>query len=935
MKPRVNPRIILLIASLLTLALAGGHMRQLVAQSSLFGGAVHHGTLEVVWGDPPAGGEPRVSFFLSGVDGLSVRLILPEAATLDAAALNGQRVIVRARGMAGDTTGPDNPALLVEEIHPAAGEAAAAIAATGNQPFVTVLCAFSDISTAHKPLDYFATMYGNARPGLDHYWRESSYDLLNVGGSEAFGPYPLPNPLADYLTNGDPNLNALALDCAAAAEADVYFPAYTGINFAFNNDIGCCAWGGMKTMALDGEQRLYRTTWLPPWATNSISVVMHEMGHGFGLPHSSGDYADTYDSPWDVMSKDRFNCAKTRDPVYGCVGQGTIGYHKDRLGWIPAARKYTHQSGTAAIRLEPLDSPGGDGYLLAQIPIDGSDTHFYTVEARRLASYDAKLPGAAVVIHEVIANRDRPARVIDIDNDGDPGDAGAIWLPGETFSGLDYVEVTVDAQVGDAYLVTISNVSPSDWTGAAVGAAAVGDFDDEGPVTVRATAGDIFGTADSFFYAYQMAAGSVELKTRISAWDAAGTNSAKAGLMARGSLAADAPHFTIHLTGPSNSVKLKWRASAGAATQTAESAASITLPVWLKIVKTGRAFAAFHSADGQKWTPIAPPVVLAEFPADFLYGLAVTSNNAGHAAQATFTQTAAVPWATADIGAGSGGEVTETAAGVSLWATGGDIYKTADSLLYHYLPGRGDLDLRVKLGGWEPDGHKAAKAGLMIRGSTAANAPEFTIHVTGTTGSIKLKYRTVTGGSTTGVNGPERPSLPVWLRLVKTGNAVTAYFSTDGVVYEAIGPSYTLGDLGVDYLYGLAATSNEPGAYVTATFQDVRVGPLPVPPTPTATPTATPTQTPTAIATNTATPTRTLTPTTTPSSTAGPTTTATTTHTPTITPTGTRPTNTPTSTPTRTPTAGTPTPVTPAAPTATRGPTPGYAVYLPGLFVSR
>ncbi|RIK17706.1 MAG: hypothetical protein DCC51_12070, partial [Anaerolineae bacterium] len=90
-------------------------------------------------------------------------------------------------------------------------------------------------------------------------------------------------------------------------------------------------------MTLDGTTGVWRTSWLPPWAVNNISVIAHEMGHGFGLPHSSGDYDATYDSPWDVMSADRANCSKNKDPIYGCIPQGTIGYHKDLLGWIPAA----------------------------------------------------------------------------------------------------------------------------------------------------------------------------------------------------------------------------------------------------------------------------------------------------------------------------------------------------------------------------------------------------------------------------------------------------------------------------------------------------------------------------------------------------------------------------------------------------------------------
>ena len=41
------------------------------------------------------------------------------------------------------------------------------------------------------------------------------------------------------------------------------------------------------------------------------------------------------------------------------------------------------------------------------------------------------------------------------------------------------------------------------------------------------------------------------------------------------------------------------RDAAGQATALAELPGKIKLPAWLKIIKTGRTFAAFHSADGQ------------------------------------------------------------------------------------------------------------------------------------------------------------------------------------------------------------------------------------------------------------------------------------------------------------------------------------------------
>ncbi|HRN68259.1 MAG TPA: hypothetical protein PK205_12640 [Promineifilum sp.] len=918
------PRWVLLIVVLLLLAAARPFGRLLAQSSTLYG------TLEIVWGDPQTGGAAVTHYYLTTDDGRTVRLVLPETMTVDLLALNGRRVIVESRGPTRNGTGSGQPELQVDAIRPAdPSPIAPAPLVEGGQPNVTLLCSFPDVAATHKPLSYYQEMYRDTAPGLNHYWQDLSYGLANVAGSAAFGPYAMPNPLAFYMNNGEADLTQLATDCVAAADATVDFPQFEGINMAFNANIGCCAWGGKRTMTLDGVTKTYATIWLPPWASNTISVVMHEMGHGFGLPHSSADYGETYDSPWDVMSKDRANCAMATDPVYGCIGQGTISYHKDLLGWIAPGRKYTHQSGTQTITLEPLGAPGAGGYLMAQIPIDGSDTHFYTIEARAQASYDAKLPGAGVIIHEVITTRQRPARVVDVDLNGNPGDDGAIWTVGETFSGLDHVVVTVDGKTDDAWTVTIANAAPSAWTGAAVGVGAGGDLDDDGAITLRGRGGDIFGAADSFYFAHQAATGSMELVGRITAWDAAGVKSGKAGLMIRGSLDNDAPHFTIHLTGPKNTVKLKWRGAAGEQTATADLPGKIKLPAWLKIIKTGQTFAAFYSAGGQAWTQIAPPVTLPGFPDAFHYGMAVTSNSPDKNAQATFAGVAATPWSTMAVGDGSGGTTTEAGDAVRLWATGGDIYGTADSFLYYALPGQGDLDLRARLDDWDAGGIGSAKAGLMIRGSAAAGAPEFAIHVTGPNNSIKLKVRTTAGGTTQGESGPSQPSLPLWLRLVKTGNLVAAYYSTDGAYYVALGAPRALGGLGADYLYGLAATSNEPGRYVTADFQSARVGPLPIPLAPTATATATPT--PTATTTPTSTATATPTTTSTATATASPTATGTpiATGTPTATPTGTRPA---TATATVSPTAtASPT----ASPTVTRPPNTHYLVFLPSLFVGR
>jgi hypothetical protein len=113
----------------------------------------------------------------------------------------------------------------------------------------------------------------------------------------------------------------------------------------------------------------------------------------------------------------------------------TIGWYKDVLGLIPAARKHVAAPGTSAeLLLERGAIPGAAGTLLAVLPISGGAS-FYTVEARRVAGYDApgRLPAEGVVVHRVTPGDHVPARVVDADGNGNPNDGGAVLVPGEEF----------------------------------------------------------------------------------------------------------------------------------------------------------------------------------------------------------------------------------------------------------------------------------------------------------------------------------------------------------------------------------------------------------------------------------------------------------------------------------------------------------------------
>ncbi|HEU4889788.1 MAG TPA: Ig-like domain repeat protein, partial [Thermoanaerobaculia bacterium] len=430
------------------------------------------GWFQIVWADPEPGREaPGETFFITTDDGETIPVLLDEAVARRAGgvlALNRKRVTLQG-AWAGEATfaAIQRPwrASGVQRASPSLPSADSALAVTGPQPWVSVLCKFSDILDEQQALPYFQNMYGSSYPGMDHYWRQQSYDAINVLGSAAVGWFTLPHPRSFYIYDmnadgfEDADLNQLAIDCIAAGDPTVNYANFVGINMMFNANLDCCAWGGGRYMTLDGVERSWRTTWDPPWAFGNTAIIGHEMGHGFGLPHSSGMYGATYDNQWDVMSDTWSTCANSTDPTYGCLGQHTISHHKDSLEWIPAPNRYVHTAGgTTTVTLEQLALPQTGNYRIAQIPIGGSSTHFYTVEARRRVGYDVKLPGEGVIIHEVDLFRGRPANVVDADGNGNTGDAGAIWSPGETFTDMvNAVSVLVNSATASGYSVTLSS----------------------------------------------------------------------------------------------------------------------------------------------------------------------------------------------------------------------------------------------------------------------------------------------------------------------------------------------------------------------------------------------------------------------------------------------------------------------------------------------
>ncbi|NIP51751.1 MAG: hypothetical protein GWN61_21335 [candidate division Zixibacteria bacterium] len=182
-------------------------------------------------------------------------------------------------------------------------------------------------------------------------------------------------------------------------------------------------------------------------------------------------------------------------------------------------------------------------------------------------------------------------------------------------------------------------------------------------------------------------------------------------------------------------------------------------------------------------------------------------------------------WSNQDVGSPSsvaGGAIFDATTDTwSITADGNDIWGNSDNFhyVYKYLKGDGQITAQVKsITGPGTDGW--AKAGVMIREDLSGESKHAMMVMTPDFGAA-FQWRSITGGVTFN-NNLVGLTVPYWVRIIRSGDTFTGYYSPDNMYWIKLGDPITI-PMDENVYIGLVLTSHQEGVTRTAEFGSARV----------------------------------------------------------------------------------------------------------------
>jgi len=305
--------------------------------------------------------------------------------------------------------------------------------------------------------------------------------------------------------------------------------------------------------------------------------------------------------------------------------------------------------------------------------------------------------------------------------------------------------------------------------------------------------GDIWGNEDAFQFVHQPLTGDGVLTVRLADLEA-DWEWAKVGIMMRETLERGSKHAMLIAT-PQVGVHVQTRSQTLGSTASPASTEGLA-PVWLRLVREGADITALVSEDGASWSVLE--TVTVSMDETIRVGLVATSTDySGRMDTATGTFTdiefkqaqqsgpLPEPWVNQNIGdivPGSAAFVD----GLIRVEGGGDVWGNAGAFHYAWQEIDGEATITARLTRLEAQ-DPWAKVGLMIRDDLSRESAHAMIVATPDRG-VHVQSRTPAASFMSSTAAPEafRTGAPVWLRLQRAGDTISASASGDGETWTHV-----------------------------------------------------------------------------------------------------------------------------------------------------
>jgi regulation of enolase protein 1 (concanavalin A-like superfamily) len=384
------------------------------------------------------------------------------------------------------------------------------------------------------------------------------------------------------------------------------------------------------------------------------------------------------------------------------------------------------------------------------------------------------------------------------------------------------------------------------WRPAKIGDASVHEttvIEVDGTLSIEANGSGMWDNPDAGgTFLYQPVAGDFVATLKIiqgmsGGAEGPGEQFAKVGLMARASASASSRWVSVMKA--RDGVQFGFRT--GSRGERFANDAPVGSPVWVRLIRSGDSFAGFYSSDGASWVPGTgngeDGGVTVDLGDNILIGIAALSSSGNPAIAVVddfevcfmdadsetcqdysddFEGESTAVWSDVDIGTTQPGSSNIDVGTMTVLGNGASLWES-DNLHFTYQQVSGNFVATLKVNSG-PGQDEWSKAGLMVRGSPAQDSAQVMVMKTRDYG-LQFGYRETDGDPNRRFAADTRSSsMPVWVRIVRSGSGFSAFHSTDGANWTYGGS--TTADLPGEVLVGLAVSSNTEQQLGRGNFDD-------------------------------------------------------------------------------------------------------------------